>query len=157
MILRPGRRVKRSRKGDYTVHLSASERDLLRSLPGQLASLLADPSDPDLRRLFPPAYADNAEAEAEYRTLMGSDLADGHRDALRLMEETIDAERLDDVAVAAWLGAINDLRLVLGTRLGVTEDEDPPPPGDPRQQGYAVYAYLTWLQAQVIDAMSEGL
>src|SRR5437764_12140132 len=98
------KRVKRSRNGRYSLKLPDEERDLLRSLPGQLRELLGT-DDPSLHRLFPPAYSDDAEHENEdeYRRLMGDDLEEHHRQALTLMEDTIDAERLDEDQLSAWL------------------------------------------------------
>lgn len=150
-----GRRVRRTRKGEYQLKLPAEERDLLRALPGQLKALLAS-DDPTLKRLFPPAYKDDPELEAEYRHYMGDDLLESHSRALDLMEQTIDAERLDEEQVLGWLGALNDLRLVLGTRLDVTEDmyEREMEPDDPRAPAFAVYTYLGWLQEQVVEALA---
>src|SRR5205823_1081916 len=54
---RSDRRVVRTRKGDFELRLPAGERDILRSLPGQLRELLTT-DDPALERLFPPAYKD---------------------------------------------------------------------------------------------------
>jgi hypothetical protein len=58
----------------------------------------------------------------------------------------------------AWLRALNDLRLVLGTRLDVTEDTflEPVDRRDPDAQALAVYAYLGWLQEQVVEATQVG-
>ena len=79
--------------------------------------------------------------------------------SLDVMASTIDARRLDEDQVLAWLGAINDLRLVLGTRLDVTEDlhETGVPEHDQRAGPFAVYAYLGWLQEQVVRALAAGL
>jgi len=61
--------------------------------------------------------------------------------------------------MAAWLAALNDLRLVLGTRLDVTEEmyERGVPEDDPRAASFAIYAYLGWLEEQVVDAMAASL
>jgi hypothetical protein len=154
-----GARIKRTRKGDFQLRLPIEERELLRSLPGQLRELLGT-DDPSLHRLFPPAYSDDAEHEREdeYRRLMGDDLEEHHRQALTVMEETIDAERLDEEQLAGWLGALNQLRLVLGTRLDVTEDmyEHELDPADPRAPAFALYTYLGWLQEQAVAALSSS-
>lgn len=155
-----GRRVKRTRRGDYELSLTPEERNLLRSLPGQLLELLeSGPGDEDLRRLFPPAYPrpEDEGSEREYRNLMGDDLMDSHRHALQVMEATLDSTRLDQEQMSAWLNAINELRLVIGTRLDVSEDQRPPDPEDPEAAGFALYGYLTWLQQQVIEALSGSL
>ena len=52
--------------------------------------------------------------------------------------------------------ALNDLRLVLGTRLGVTEETYVDETG-PRTPGMAVYVWLTWLQGELVEALSKGL
>ncbi len=129
----------------------------MRSLPGQLRELLGS-DDPALYRLTPPAYdkPDDLELEDEYRRLMGDDLLERHKAALDVMETTVDRERLTEDEVHAWLGALNDLRLVLGTRLDVTEDLDVGsiPPQDPRQPAFALYHYLTWLQDEAVSALT---
>ena len=148
----PPRVIERTRDGRFALSLSAAERHLLRELPGELRSLLDSGSDdPSLRRLFPPAYAEDAGAEAEYRELMHADLLGKHREALTVLERTADSERLDAAEVDAWLSALNDLRLVLGTRLGVTEDLYDAEI-DPTDAELAVYLYLTWLQEQFVEA-----
>ena len=73
-----------------------------------------------------------------------------------MLEETADAERLDEDQLLAWMRALNHVRLVLGTRLDVTEegDERPLSPRDPRTGAFAVYDYLTYLQGEIIEALS---
>lgn len=151
------RRVKRGGGGEVQLRLPPEERDLLRGLPGQLRSMLGDePEDPALRRLFPPAYTDAPDHEAEYRQLMGDELVEKHLSALTVLEETAEAERLTEEQANAWLSALNDLRLVLGTRLDVSEDmlADEVDPSDPEAPALALYAYLSWLQEQLVDALS---
>ncbi len=55
--------------------------------------------------------------------------------------------------VQAWLGVLNDTRLVLGTRLGVTEEEPDIDPDAPEARGYAIYYWLTALQGDLIDML----
>jgi hypothetical protein len=53
-------------------------------------------------------------------------------------------------------GALNDLRLVLGERLGVTEDvyeRDV----DPRVPELAVYGWLTWLRGSIVEVLAARL
>src|SRR2546423_15461767 len=112
MFLRP--RIERSARGDIRLRLPRDERALLRSLPGQLRRLLADaPDDPSLERLFPPAY-DDAEDEAEYRRLMSDELLEGRRRALRVVEETLDQDRLTKEQAESGLTALHHLRTGLG-------------------------------------------
>lgn len=164
MSLRFGRRVKRNRDGTYAVKLPPEERDLLRSLPGQLRALLTDGAadgDPALERLFPPAYSadvdDASQRNAEYASLMRDDLRAARLTSLDVMESSVDRTSLSEDELVAWLGALNDLRLVFGTRLDVQEDMDDVAPDDPLAPAFALYYYLTWLQEQVVHALSGSL
>ena len=154
------RRIERTRSGEIRVRLAREERVLVHSvIAGVRERLEADPEDAALRRLFPPAYAGDEHAEAEYRELVHDGLLEGRLRALRLVEETLDRDRLAAEEAEAWLGALNDVRLVLGTLLDVTEetyaaelDEN-----DPRDRELAVFAYLSWLQEQLVEALSRGV
>ena len=129
----------------------------MRSLPGELRQLL-ESKDPSTARLFPPAYADDPERQSEYEQLVGGDLLAHRLEALGVVEQTIDATRLSEEQLAAWLGALNDLRLVLGTQLGIeTEtDGDDVAEDDPRGPAFGLYHYLGWLVSQAVDALAEG-
>jgi hypothetical protein len=131
---------------------------VLRGLPKQLRDLL-EVGDPSLERLFPPAYLQDPDLDAEYQELMRGDLIAGRLSTVEVMERTIEARRLSEDEVVAWLGAINDLRLVLGTRLEVTEEAtgEDLPDDDPRASAFAVYFYLGWLEEQVVEALAESL
>jgi hypothetical protein len=76
---------------------------------------------------------------------------------LDVVESTVDADEVDDEQLGAWLGALNDLRLVLGTRLDVDEELPDLDRDDPQAPAYAVYEYLGWLLSQVVDSLSERL
>jgi hypothetical protein len=155
---RPRTTLERTPEGDFLLRISAEERELLRSLPGQLRESLGT-GDPSLRRLSPPAHPDDARQEAEYRELVGEDLEGQRRRALEVMEATIDAERLDEEQLSAWLTSLNDLRLVLGTRLDVTEEmyEEGLPEQDGRSPAFGLYLYLGWLEEQVVSALAGSL
>jgi hypothetical protein len=89
---------------------------------------------------------------------MREELLDGRRAALEIVETTAGQDRLTEEDVHAWIGALNDLRLVLGTRLDVTEEvyETELDPGDPQAPELAVYGYLTWLQDSLISAVADA-
>lgn len=147
--------IERTKTGDFRLRLSDAERALLRDLPQQLLAALAEaPGDPSLRRLRPSAYEDDAEAEDEYRLLTGDGLAESRREALRTVADTADRDRLTAEELDAWLRALTDLRLVLGTRLDVTEDTyaQEIDPRDPEAYELSVFAYLSWLQEAAVEA-----
>jgi hypothetical protein len=157
-VLGDDRRIQRTRQGEIRLRLPQTERDLLRHLRAELGQLLdSAPDDPTLRRLFPPAYEDEGD-ETEYRRLMQDELAAGRRRALQVLEETASRDRLSADEAQAWLTALNDLRLVLGTRLDVQEDTllDGLDADDPRAPELALYAYLSWLQEQLVAALGAG-
>jgi Domain of unknown function (DUF2017) len=139
------------------LRLPDDERELLQMLCAELRDRVEDePDHPDLRRLFPPAHADDPDAEAEYRRLVGSQLDAGRERALATVEATLESETLSDDEAESWLRVLNDLRLLLGTKLDVTEDLSGFDLGDPRAPELAVYAYLSWLQEQLVEALSGG-
>jgi hypothetical protein len=147
----------RGESGGVELRLSRDERSLLAGLVAELRALLdGAPGDSSLRRLSPPAY-DEADDERAYRELMGGELLDGRRAALDLVAQTLGQERLSAEQADAWLRALNDLRLVLGTRLDVQEDTfaEELRPDDPHAPALAVYAYLSWIQEQLIEALSS--
>jgi hypothetical protein len=153
------RRIERTGDGWYALRLTEGERALLRRLPGELQSLLeAAPDDPGLRRLFPAAHEDEHDERA-YRELMGNELLEGRRHALRVLAETAEVERLTGEEAQAWLTALNDLRLVLGTRLEVGDESllEDLAENDPRAPELALYAYLSWLQEQLVEAVASEL
>ena len=83
-------------------------------------------------------------------------------DRLRALDpvlETVDQSRLSLAQVEAWCGALNDIRLVLGERLGVTEElyETGIDRHDPRAPELALYSWLTWLQGEVVEALAARL
>jgi Domain of unknown function (DUF2017) len=151
------RGIRAARDGSYTVRLEREEREILASLPAQLRTTM-ESDDPSLRRLFPPAFEGDRESEAEYRSLVHDSLVDGKLAALRVLEETATADHLTEEQLGSWLGALESLRLVLGTQLDVQDDTyasvfDHTRPDAPR---LALYAWLSWLQEETIQALSSS-
>jgi hypothetical protein len=150
------RRFVRDRRGRIRPGLEDPERDLLRTLPEQ-ARELVDHDDPTAQRLFPVAYLDDEAAQAEYHEMMGTQLAEHHRLALDALVSTIDAPTIDVEELHGWLGAVEVLRLLLGTQLDVSEDIVEIDPDDPRADQFTVYQYLSMLQGEIVDALAGML
>jgi Domain of unknown function (DUF2017) len=150
-------RIRRTRRGTYRVELPEEERDLLRRLLPQLRSLVGDedPGDGRTRRLYPPAYTDDADADADYQRLMREDLVASRLAAIDAVEASVDANELDEQQLLAWLGSVNSLRLVLGTVLDVSEELEigELPEETPDVEAYALYAYLSSLLGEMVDAL----
>jgi Domain of unknown function (DUF2017) len=151
------KQIERDGAGGVRLSFHEGEVLLLRELLDELEALLEDPDDPALRRLFPQAH-DDPESEEQYRSLVRDQLLGGRSKAIAVVRDTLAKETLGPDEADAWLRALNDLRLVLGTRLEVTEDLDYEnlDLNEPRGRDLAVYGYLTWLQDQLVEAIAEG-
>jgi Domain of unknown function (DUF2017) len=146
------------RKGEAVrVSLDRHEQLLLTELLDELEGLLDDPDDPELRRLFPPAYSEPTDDE-QYRSLVRDQLVSGRSKALATVRATIGSDTLDADQADQWLRALNDMRLVLGTRWDVTEQLDygKLDLDEPRGRELAVYGYLSWLQEQLVEALEPS-
>jgi hypothetical protein len=159
MVRFRGRRVVRTRRGTYELRLPTPEQELLAHLVDRLRELLLlSTDDPAVRRLFPTAYHDDPDRDREYQQLVRDELLERRLAALALVEETAALAELTEEQLSAWLTALNDLRLVLGTRLDVSEDEEPVlDEDDPDAPASAVYSYLGFLLSDVVDALTDGL
>ncbi|HEY7012365.1 MAG TPA: DUF2017 domain-containing protein [Streptosporangiaceae bacterium] len=120
------------------------------------------PDDPVLARLLPDAYSDNPEASGEFRRYTEPGLRSGKAAAARTVLATLPPSggrvRLSEPEAQAWLRALNDVRLALGTRLGVTDDFDAQVADmgadDPRSPYVGVYQWLAYLQESLVQALS---
>ncbi|MFE1755125.1 DUF2017 domain-containing protein [Streptomyces anandii] len=153
-----------------------------------LAELFAEgpsepPSDPVLRRLFPDAYsdparppADEAEADerrslsAEFRRFTENDLRAGKRENALAVIRSLNALaaaaageggavlKLSPEESRHWLGALNDLRLAIGARLEITDEDDTDglyglPDEDPRKPMVMAYLWLGGLQETLVSTL----
>ena len=149
------------KKGDrFAVRLGKRERELLVELCQQSRALLEteDPSsDPAVARLFPAAYQDDPLRNLEYEANLGGAPRTGKLDALDTVERTVNARALSEEEFLTWMGVVNDLRLVLGTRIDVTEESTDKdfPAGGPRHDAFQVYQFLGWLLQEMLLALGE--
>jgi hypothetical protein len=119
------------------------------------------PEDSALARLFPDGYTDDPEASADFRRYTEPGLRDAKRTAARTALATLDGSGAKRVLSAeeseAWLRTLNDTRLVLGERLGITEDWDEMLEGlgdqDPRLRMFLIYDRLTYLQESLVQSL----
>jgi hypothetical protein len=151
--------LRRRADGTFGWDLAKNERDVLTHLAKDFRALLTaetPSSDPSLQRLFPPARTDDPVEELEYERKVGDALLAAKLEQLNVLERCATSRVLSEEDVLACMRAVNDLRLVLGTRLDVQEDSDPSDfAGDPeRRSTFELYAYLSWLLESLIDAMS---
>ena len=153
--------LRRRDDGTFGWDLAKNERDVLTHLAKDFRALLTaetPSSDPSLQRLFPPARTDDPIEELEYERKVGEGLLATKLEQLNTLERCAASRVLSEEDVLACMRAVNDLRLVLGTRLDVQEDSDPSDfAGDPeRRSTFELYAYLSWLLESLIDAMNSS-
>ena len=133
--------------------------DPIAAMVGIASGDVALPEDPALARLLPDAYGDDPAAATDFRRYTEADLRAGKRaaasTALAQLVPLAEGGRLvlDREQADAWLSWLNDIRLVLGTRLAVTEDLEEVEPDDPRAPVLGVYGWLGWLQESLISCL----
>jgi hypothetical protein len=145
--------------------------EALTGMTDQSGDAAQAPSDPVLARLFPDGYRDDPDRAAEFRRFTEDDLRTGKLAAARAALATLDApDQRQRVAVAldedsgqAWLRALNDLRLTLGTRLEVSDETVDEmdelvnaDPNDPRTVALSLYLWLGYLQESLVAAIEAG-
>lgn len=160
------RRVRPDGRGGYALRLPRPEQDLLASLPAQLDALLSslDPAvlegtdlPPTLFRLLPPAYLHDDGAEAAYARSARAELLASRRDDLAVLARVAESCTATPDELESACSALNGLRLVLGTSLDVTEEAAPLDESDPAFPQWLCYGYLSALQSEIVDALSDAL
>ena len=164
--------------GKLTLKLDDAELGVLSQLFEQMAELLEHPEsesgtdplaqmlnmsgstqiseDPALARLFPDGYSGDEHASADFRRFTEQDLRAQKiavvASAQKTLSEWTGKSTLTQQQAQDWLKALNDLRLVLGTRLEINEVSDRDHETD--EPGMQLYNYLTYLQGTLIDCLS---
>jgi hypothetical protein len=131
--------------------------DELAVLTGMRTGPSTKPDDHVLARLLPDFSTDDADLSAGMRSLHEPELIDEKDGAAQVILETLGPEggkvELTPGQADAWLTALNDIRLALGTALDVSEDmPDQLPPDDPRGAHLGVYQWLTFVQDALVQA-----
>jgi len=119
------------------------------------------PEDPVLARLLPDAYSDDPEAAGEFRKYTEPALRSAKYEVAKQLLDTLPEAggriQLSNDEALAWLKALNDVRLALGVRLGVTEEFEQEwaklKPDDPQWTAYEVYAWLGAVQESLVQAL----
>lgn len=145
----------RVRDGRVVGRMDGYEVELLRGLVGDVLTIVRDddPDNPLTRRLFPDPSPD-PETAAELRALIHDDLREAKlANARALLESLGDDGRisLEPDTAEQWLSALNDLRLSIGTAIGLTEETEL----DSEDPAHMVYEWLTFLQGSLVDAVSD--
>ena len=137
---------------------SAAPSDPLEALTGIRTGNPRPPQDGTMRRLLPDFVKDQRGGEEDngaLRSLHEPTIIDAKIAASQRLIDTLPdgggrVELTEDDA-QAWISAVNDIRLALGTILGIGPDgPDRLPPGDPMAAHLDVYHWLTVLQEYLV-------
>ena len=149
------------------LRIPADERSLLLRLLDELSQILhAQASDDDTvessitARLNPSVY-DDAERSEEYHRLMADELLSSRMNAIDTVRQALsrDAPRFDERGANAFMRSLNTIRLVLGTMLGITEDDEEEDEAYEGEEGpqespeHQLYGYLSWLLEWTVRSM----
>ncbi|MFG1905895.1 DUF2017 domain-containing protein [Kribbella sp. NPDC048928] len=135
-----------------------------------LEALLSDndgptspPEDVVLQRLLPDAYKTDDVASGEFRRFTERGLRDGKVNDAKRVLSALEESGADEIALEpdeqlSWLRALNDLRLAIGTRLDIKDEDDYStweklPDDDPRRLTYDLYDWLGYLQSALLHNM----
>lgn len=113
--------------------------------------------DPALARLFPDAYDLDEDAADDFRRYTETELRDAKAAHLTVLADAVEASgdktTLTEGQARSWMVALNDLRLVIGSRLHLDDEEEPELEPEYAEQLTAIYQWLTWLQESLVGAL----
>ena len=146
-----------------SVELPTEVRDTLIQLAEELGESIETDND-DVRRLFPTAYPDDPSRDAGYQVFSRSELIEGRHERIEILRQTAHASTVTIEELGAWLKVVNDLRLILGTRLDISEETnlitfDPSLYDNPEAALHqmALYEALGELLSHIIEALMGTL
>lgn len=146
--------------------IDEAPQDELATLTGMRTGPSTAPDDPILSRLLPDFHrldddkisTEDRDSAAALRSLHEPELLDLKTGVAGVLLDTCPPGgglvKLSLEQADAWMSALNDVRLALGTTLGVSEDmPEELPDDDPRAPHLGVYHWLTWMQESLVTAM----
>lgn len=141
---------------------SSSPPDELELITGIRAGNAAPPEDATMRRLLPDFSRSEVEdgLNAALRSLHEPVIIDAKRVAAQQVLDTVPEQggrfELTEEQANAWIAAVNDIRLALGTMLQIgPEGPDELPAGHPMTGQLSVYHWLTVLQEYLVVALMK--
>ena len=145
------------------LRLELEEIEALTMIPDMLNSVGEIAEDPAVERLTVSAYPDDEAADSEYAPWLADELEAGRAADRSTVTTSLEVARTDPVVLSmgeaeAWLLVLNEARLALAARLGITEEgwgdeqdlEELAPP-------LAFLQYLTYLHGELTGVLLEKL
>lgn len=150
-------------RGLFAHRRSMTPADPLVAMTGLITGPPEAPEDPVLARLLPDFHHDDAALSSGLRVLREPGiLADKDAAAVAVLDSLPPGGgtvQLDAEQAQAWIAALNDVRLSLGVRLGIDQDDRPPAavtadPEGPAAAAYQLYGWLSAVQDSLVSVMS---
>ncbi|MGB8405492.1 MAG: DUF2017 domain-containing protein [Mycobacterium sp.] len=143
---------------------SSTPQDELAQLTGIKVGHSQAPDDDTMRRLLPDFHRDEQPDESlngALRSLHEPVIIEAKRQAAQRLLDTLPAGggrfELTEEDGQAWAGAVNDVRLALGTMLDVGPDGPEQLSSDDPMAGHAeVYHWLTYLQEYLVLSLMDA-
>lgn len=149
-------RFRPRRDGTFTLRWRSGDREILAEGVDELRRLLTS-DDPAIARLFPPPYGDDEERNAGWNVLARAELIERRIEALDTVARLMDDRRASAEELSALMRTVNDVRLVFGTRLDVTEDGPPPDMSESERRLWLVYEFLGEIVWEAVRALRSTL
>ena len=144
--------------GTFKVEIPKWQIKIFKSLTQELNPIISDRSNNLTSRLFPTAYQSDTSANNEYELLTHKDLLQSHLDSLEALEELSSNAELSEETLIKITQGVNILRLVLGTRLEINDDDANSSKANedhPDHNIWLTFHLLGEIISIIIDAISE--
>lgn len=146
-----------NKAGQISVRLDETMRALIKQVAEELREVLLV-EDPELtRRLYPTAYPDDDALEDGYQEVVHDQLLMARLDGIDQLQASIDDEEISLNTADAWMNTINQIRLVLGTKLDVGEEQVDIDQDDPESTSYVIYQVLSHILEELTSARINAL
>lgn len=146
------------KNGEVSVRLDETMRALLNHVSEELREVLLVNDPEATRRLYPTAYPDDDKLNEDYEEMVHDQLLMQRLDGIDELQATVNDEVITIETADAWMNTINQIRLVLGTRLDVGEDDDQRiDEDDPNAQGQVIYQVLSHILEELTRARISTL
>jgi hypothetical protein len=177
--------IAKNPEGGWRVWILATEMGDLLRLPARLREVLEKPdfTSKVVERLFPRAFPDDPQAEADYQGLLRDDLFRQKLENVAAFEKCLVSRKefklppaviaqlelgeedarlvqleLAEEDLSRWLGTFHDLRLLIGTKLDLTDEswEQEIDPRDPDAPELQLLHRLAYFEEMIIQALREA-
>ena len=147
------------KNGTFKVETPDWQIQIFRGLAEELKTVLSDGNNSLTTRLFPVAYQSDKAANEEYKQLTHEDLLQSHLASLKLIEEISTDKEISEHTLIKIMQGINILRLVVGTRLKIDEEEPENSPqaskDHPDHNLWLIFHLLGEILSIIIDSINH--